>query len=224
MSQELWTRVDEYLSSLVIEHDDVLEAALRSSADAGLPQIQVTPLQGKFLHLLARALKAQRVLEIGTLGGYSSIWLARAIAPGGHLTTLELNPRHVEVARANIARAGLTSIVDVVPGPALETLARLAASHAGPFDLIFIDADKPSIAEYLDGAEKLSRVGTVIIVDNVVREGAVVDPANPDPAVLGVRRFLAQLAADPKVSGTVIQTVGEKKHDGFALIVVNRPG
>jgi predicted O-methyltransferase YrrM len=224
MTQELWTQVDEYLSSLVIGPDEALEATVRSSTAAGLPSIQVTPLQGKFLHLLARAVKAQRVLEIGTLGGYSSIWLARAIAPGGRLTTLELNPRHVEVARANIARAGLSSVIEVVPGPALETLARMVSSHAAPFDLVFIDADKPSTAEYLRWAEKLSRIGTVIVVDNVVREGAIVDPSSPDPSVVGIRRFLGELATDTSVSGTVIQTVSEKKHDGFALIVVDRPG
>lgn len=224
MSKELWTQVDAYLEAMVVGHDEVLEAALRSSEAAGLPPIQVTPLQGKFLHLLARAVHAQRVLEIGTLGGYSSIWLGRAVAPNGRVTSLELNPRHVEVAQANLARAGLSSVVEVVPGRALDSLARLAESHAGPFDLVFIDADKGAIAEYVDWAEKLARPGTVIVVDNVVREGGILDASSGDPNVLGVRRFLAKVGNDPRVSTTVVQTVSEKKHDGFALLLVERAG
>lgn len=222
MTERLWTQVDSYLEQHLAQPDAALDAALRASEEAQLPSIQVTPLQGKFLHLLARAVRAKNVLEIGTLGGYSSIWLGRAVAPEGHVTTLELDPRHIEVARKNLSRAGLDSVVEVVPGPALESLARLSAEHAGPFDLVFIDADKPPTADYLRWAKKLSHPGTVIVVDNVVREGAVADPKDPDPRVQGIRRFVKELSEDTDLSATVLQTVSEKKHDGFALIVVDR--
>lgn len=223
MTDPLWTQVDQYLAERLVGRDEALEAALRDSLAAGLPSIQVTPLQGKFLFLLARAVRAQRVLEVGTLGGYSAIWLGRAIAPSGRLTTLELDPRHVAVARANLMRAGLASIVEVVEGPALESLARLSASGQGPFDLIFIDADKQTTLEYVQRAEALSRPGTVIVVDNVVREGGILDTSSLDPKVQGIQRFLTALSTDPRVSATVLQTVSEKKHDGFALLVVDRP-
>lgn len=222
MTERLWTQVDSYLEEHLAQPDAALDAALRASEEAQLPSIQVTPLQGKFLHLLARAIRAKNVLEIGTLGGYSSIWLGRAVAPKGHVTTLELDPRHIEVARKNLSRAGLDSVVEVVPGPALESLARLSAEQAGPFDLVFIDADKPPTADYLRWAKKLSHPGTVIVVDNVVREGAVADPKDPDPRVQGIRRFVKELSEDTDLSATVLQTVSEKKHDGFALIVVDR--
>lgn len=222
MTERLWTQVDSYLEEHLAQPDAALDAALRASEEAQLPSIQVTPLQGKFLHLLARAVRAKNVLEIGTLGGYSSIWLGRAVAPKGHVTTLELDPRHIEVARKNLSRAGLDSVVEVVPGPALESLARLSAEQAGPFDLVFIDADKPPTADYLRWAKKLSHPGTVIVVDNVVREGAVADPKDPDPRVQGIRRFVKELSEDTDLSATVLQTVSEKKHDGFALIVVDR--
>lgn len=223
MTQQLWADVDHYVESLLVPSDATLEETLRSSHAAGLPSIQVTPPQGKFLHLLARAIGAQRVLEIGTLGGYSTIWLARALPPEGRLVTLELSPRHAEVARANIERAGLSSVVTIMVGPAMESLDRLARSGDRPFDLIFVDADKPNITEYVHGAERLSRPGSVIVVDNVVREGGLLDATSPDPAVQGVRRFVVDLARDPFATGTVLQTVSEKKHDGFALLVVDRP-
>jgi predicted O-methyltransferase YrrM len=208
-----WTDVDEYVAGLLVPADPALSAALTASEAAGLPAIQVSAAQGQFLFLLARALRAQRILEIGTLGGYSTIWLARA---GGRVVTLELSPEHAAVARANVERAGCTARVEIRVGPALETLPTLQ----GPFDLIFIDADKETYPEYLTASLTLSRPGTVIIADNVVREGAIVDPESEDSRVLGVRRFLEQLAAELRVSATVIQTVGSKGYDGFAMAVV----
>lgn len=218
MSQEQWRAVDEYVSDLLLAPDEALEAALESSRAAGLPPIHVSPLQGKFLHLLARG--AGSILEIGTLGGYSTIWLARALAEGGSLITLEVDPVHAEVARRNLERAGVADVVEVCVGPALATLPRLAAAGAGPFDFVFVDADKPSNADYFSWAVRLSRVGTVIVVDNVVRDGAVVDAKSSDPKVQGVRRFNEVLAAESRVSATEIQTVGSKGYDGFALAVV----
>lgn len=229
MTQQLWTAVDGYINETFAISDPVLEAALAESANAGLPAINVAPNQGKLLHLLARAIFLQRpqsagaILEIGTLGGYSTIWLARALQPGGRLITLEVNPKHAEVAQNNIARAGLSDRVEVRLGPALETLSQLAAEGRGPFDLIFIDADKPSYAEYFTWSLKLSRVGTVIVADNVVREGAVADPGTTDPMVQGIQQFNQRVAAEPRVSATAVQTVGSKKHDGFALMVVEKP-
>jgi predicted O-methyltransferase YrrM len=229
MTQELWTAVDSYINDTFAHSDAVLEAALVESAKAGLPAINVAPNQGKLLHLLARAILLQRpesrgaILEIGTLGGYSTIWLARALPPGGRVVTLEVNPKHAEVARANIARAGLGDQVELRLGPARDTLAQLLTERHGPFDLIFIDADKPSYTDYFILALKLSRVGTVIVADNVVREGAVADPNTTDPLAQGIRRFHEHVAAEPRVSATAVQTVGSKKHDGFALIVVERP-
>ena len=220
MSQEQWTAVDRYLTDLLVPPDPALEAALQASAAAGLPPINVSPNQGKLLHLLARLQGARSVLEIGTLGGYSTIWLARALPAGGRLVTLESDARHAEVARANIARAGLSDVVELRLGPALETLPRLTAEGRGPFDLIFIDADKPSYPDYLAWALRLSRRGSLIVADNVVRNGAVLDPASDDPRVQGARRFNEALAAEPRVSATAIQTVGSKGYDGFAIALV----
>jgi predicted O-methyltransferase YrrM len=220
MAQDQWTAVDRYLTDLFVPPDPALEAALQASAAAGLPAINVSPNQGKLLQLLARAQGARAILEIGTLGGYSTIWLARALPEGGRLITLESDPKHAVVARANLARAGLAGVVELRLGPALETLPRLAAEGRGPFDLIFIDADKPGYPDYLAWALKLSRRGSLIIADNVVRGGAVADAASDDPRVQGVRRFSELLAAEPRVSATAIQTVGSKGYDGFAFALV----
>jgi predicted O-methyltransferase YrrM len=217
---DLWTAVDRYITGLLAPHDPALESALEASAAAGLPEIQVSPNQGKFLNLLARLQSARAILELGTLGGYSTIWLARALPKDGRLVTLEADPKHAEVARANIARAGLAGIVELRLGPALETLPKLAAEGRGPFDLIFIDADKPNIPEYFAWALKLSRRGSLILVDNVVRDGAVIDATSADPSIQGVRRFNELLAAEPRVSATAIQTVGSKGYDGFAIALV----
>jgi predicted O-methyltransferase YrrM len=215
--ESTWMSVDEYLSGVVLPPDPALDEALRASEAGGLPAIQVSPLQGKLLHLLALTVGARAILEIGTLGGYSTIWMARALAPGGRLTTLEIDPKHAEVARANIARAGLERLVDVRVGPALETLPRLEREKAGPFDLVFIDADKPSGPDYFAWALKLSRPGSLVIVDNVVREGAVADLANMEANVVGSRRVLEAMAAEPRVSATVLQLVGVKGYDGMAI-------
>jgi len=220
MAQEQWTAVDRYLTDLFVPPEQALEAALQASAAAGLPPINVSPNQGKLLQLLARVQGARSILEVGTLGGYSTIWLARALPAGGRLVTLEVDPRHAEIARTNLARAGLTDIVELRLGPALETLPRLAVEGRGPFDLIFIDADKPSNPEYFAWALKLSRRGSLIIVDNVVRNGAVIDATTSDPGIQGVRRLNEMLAAEPRVSATAIQTVGSKGYDGFALALV----
>jgi predicted O-methyltransferase YrrM len=219
--QDRWTAVDGYIGTNLVPADPVLEAALEASTDAGLPPIGVSPAQGMMLHVLARAQGARRILEIGTLGGYSAIWLARALPPGGRLITLEADPRHANVARANLARAGLTDVAEVRVGPAQDTLPRLHAGGDGPFDLIFIDADKPGYPDYLSWSLRLSRPGTMIVADNVVRGGAVAEPASPDPNVQGVRRYIEMMAAEPQISATVIQTVGSKGYDGFALAVVS---
>ncbi|HUN62026.1 MAG TPA: O-methyltransferase [Candidatus Sulfotelmatobacter sp.] len=220
MTKKLWTAVDQYINEMLIPNDPVLDAALRAAADAGLPQIQVSPPQGKLLHVLVRSLGARRILEIGTLGGYSSIWMARALPPGGHLLTLEAEARHAEVARANFERAGLTHCIEVRLGPALDTLPRVAVEGRGPFDLLFIDANKSAITEYFDWALRLSRPGSLILVDNVIRDGEVIDAESDDPDVQGVRRFNVRLAQETRVSATEIQTVGSKGYDGFAMAVV----
>jgi predicted O-methyltransferase YrrM len=220
MSQEQWTAVDRYIADTLLSPDAALEAALKSSADAGLPSINVTPNQGKLLQLLAQAQGARNILEVGTLGGYSTIWLARALPPDGRLITLEFEPKYVEIARANIARAGLADVVELRVGAALETLPQLAAERRGPFDFIFIDADKNNYPGYFTWALKLSRRGTVIVADNVVRKGAVIDAASKDPLVQGVRSFHELVAAEPRVSATAIQTVGSKGYDGFTLMIV----
>jgi len=211
--------VDDYVQGLFEPHDEALDAALRASDAAGLPAIQVTASQGHFLHILARLTGARRILEIGTLGGYSTIWLARALAPGGRLTTLEYEPKHAEVARANLARAGLADVVDVRVGAALDTLPSLE----GPFDFTFIDADKVNTPEYFAWAVKLSRPGSVIVVDNVVREGALADAASGDTAVRAMRRFLDEASREPRVSMTVMQTMSGKGYDGFAIALCLSP-
>ena len=217
MSQEQWTAVDRYLAELLLPPDEALDAALRAGAEAGLPQINVSPVQGKLLMLLAQMCGARRILEIGTLGGYSTIWLARALPPDGKLITLELDPKHAEIARGNIARAGLAERVELRFGAALESLNDLAAEQAGPFDLIFIDADKANMAAYFDFALKLSRKGSLIIADNVVRKGAVLDAASNDVSVQGARRFLERLSKEARVTATALQTVGCKGYYGFAI-------
>jgi predicted O-methyltransferase YrrM len=220
MSEEQWAAVDRYITDLLVPSDAALDEALRASAEAGLPSINVSPNQGKFLQLLAMLRPARTILEIGTLGGYSTIWLARALPAGGRLVTLEAEPKHLEVARANLARAGLAGVVELRLGPALETLPQLEAEDRGPFDLIFIDADKPATPDYFRWAVRLSHPGSLIIVDNVVRTGAVVDAESDDPDVQGVRRFYELLAAEPRVSASAIQTVGSKGYDGFAIALV----
>jgi predicted O-methyltransferase YrrM len=220
MSQDQWLAVDRYISDRIVPSDAALDFALAQSAAAGLPAINITPNQGKFLHLLARVRGARLILEIGTLGGYSAIWLARALPEGGRLITLESEPKCAEVARANLERAGLSLVVDLRLGLALETLPTLAAEGLGPFDLVFIDADKVNTAEYFAWALRLTRLGSLIVVDNVVRKGAIIDANSDDPDVQGVRRFYDMLANEPRCSATAIQTVGSKGYDGFALALV----
>jgi predicted O-methyltransferase YrrM len=219
-NQDQWDAVDNYITSQLVPSDHALEAALTASRAAGLPNIQVAPNQGKLLALYVQALGARKVLEIGTLGGYSSIWLARALPPGGTLLTLELEPKHAAVARENLARAGVGERVEVLVGSALDTLPQLLAAQRGPFDFIFIDADKASLPEYFGHALALSRVGSVIVIDNVVRKGAVVDAHSSDVNVRGVRRLNERIAAEPRVSATAVQTVGSKGYDGFAFVLV----
>ncbi|HWY90745.1 MAG TPA: O-methyltransferase [Solirubrobacteraceae bacterium] len=226
--QERWTAVDRYIADLLVGEDPALEAALRDSDAAGLPPIAVTPNQGKLLELLARIQGARTILELGTLGGYSTIWLARALPPGGRLITLEYEPRFAEVACANIARAGVADVVELRVGAALEILPQLHAEGLGPFDLIFIDADKQNYPGYFEWSLKLSRPGTLIVGDNVVRDGAILDPdayhpEHGDEVIRGVRRFYELVSDEPRVSAsaTAIQTVGAKGHDGFALMIVD---
>jgi predicted O-methyltransferase YrrM len=220
MSQAQWTAVDRYITGLLFPPDPALDGALAASVAAGLPLINVPASQGKLLMLLAKSHGARNILEIGTLGAYSTIWLARALPAGGRIITLEADPKHVKIATANIAAAGLGDVIELRPGPAQETLPQIAAEGKGPFDFIFIDADKQSTADYFTWALRLSRVGSVIIVDNVVRDGGVIDPASTDPRVHGVRRFNDMLAAERRVSATIIQTVGAKGYDGFAMALV----
>ncbi|PRH45860.1 O-methyltransferase [Burkholderia multivorans] len=220
MDQDQWNRVDAYFSATLVPSDDVLDAALAASEAAGLPAINVAPNQGKLLQLLATIRGARRILEVGTLGGYSTIWLARALPPGGRLVTLELNPAHAAVATQNIARAGFADVASVVVGSAKDSLARLIADGEAPFDFIFIDADKDNNRAYLDAALKLSRPGTVIVVDNVVRRGRAADPDNRDPDVVGVREGFARIVAEPKLTTTAVQTVGQKGWDGFSISIV----
>jgi predicted O-methyltransferase YrrM len=216
MRQETWDAVDSYINELFVSPDEDLDSALEASAAAGLPPIQVSPNQGKLLYLIAKAQRATRILEIGTLGGYSTIWLARAVAPSGRVITLEIDERYAEVARANLARAGLADVAEVRVGRALEELPLLE----GPFDLIFIDADKSGYPDYLVKSLDLSRPGTLIVADNVVRDGSILDASSDDPNVRGVRRFNELLAAEPRVSATAIQMVGTKGYDGFAVALV----
>lgn len=220
MSENNWREVDDFIADLFVHPDPALDAALAASNEAGLPAIEVAPNHGKLLMLLAKMVGAQRILEVGTLGGYSTIWLARALPEGGKLITLEAEKKHAEVARKNIANAGLGEKVDVRVGPALDTLAKLEEKGAGPFDFVFLDADKRNNPAYFDWALKLSRKGTAIVADNVVRWGAVTDDSSSDPSVRGVRNFMEVIARDKRVSATAVQTVGAKGHDGFALAVV----
>jgi len=221
MSQEQWSAVDEYFARVLVPSDPALDATLKTSAESGLRAINVAPNQGKFLHLLAKIKGARRILEIGTLGGYSTIWLARALPADGTLISLEVNPGHAEIARKNIETAGLSSVVTVMVGAAVRSLERLIEDKVEPFDLVFIDADKESNPDYLKLSVKLSRPGTVIVGDNVVRNGRVADEKNNDPDVLGVRSFLELLAADSRLTTTAVQTVGSKGWDGFSISVVS---
>lgn len=218
MDNPQWTAVERYFGGHLVDEDAVLQAVQAATESAGLPPIGVAPNLGKLLMMLAAMIGARRILEIGTLGGYSTVWMARALPQDGKLISLEIEPRNARVARANIAAAGLAPIVDIRLGPALDTLPGLVDD--GPFDLIFIDADKSNNAAYLEWALKLSRVGTAIVIDNVVRHGAVADAASRDSSVLGARRVTERIAAEPRLTATALQTVGEKGYDGFILALV----
>lgn len=220
MTQDQWTAVDRYFDGLFAPPDDALDAALQATRDAGMPLINVAANQGKLLQLLTRLVGARRVLEIGTLGGYSAIWMARALPPDGRLISLEVNPAHAEVARANIERAGLSDRVEVRLGSAHDSLPQLAGQGLGPFDLVFIDADKPSTPDYLTWALRLTKPGSLIVIDNVVRDGAVADAASANADVRGIQQALAMLAREPRVSATAFQTVGVKGYDGMAIALV----
>ena len=216
-SEQLWTAVDEYLAGRLIPADATLTAAREANAEAKLPAIDVSPTQGKLLYLLAKIQGARRILEVGTLGGYSTIWLARALAEGGKLVTLEIEKRHAEVALENIKRAGVSGRVELRLAPAAESLAALVKEGAEPFDFIFIDADKPNNPVYLEWALRMSRPGTIVVVDNVIREGAIVDAESKDASVLGTRRLFDLIAANPRLDATALQTVGSKGYDGFVV-------
>jgi len=220
MSHELWTEVERYITDQLVHPEEALDFALRSSAAGGLPEINVSPTQGKLLQLLVRIQGSRRILEIGTLGGYSAIWMARALPPSGRLITLEVNAKHAEVARTNIERAGLSRVIDIRLGRALDTLPQIEAGGAAPFDLIFIDADKPSNPDYFQWAMRLSRRGSLIIVDNVVRNGGVIDATSGDANIQGVRRLNELIASETRVTTTAIQTVGSKGYDGFSISLV----
>lgn len=221
MTNEQWAAVDQYFGGLFVPEDAALEAALKATGEAGMPAINVSPTQGKLLHLLAKAHGVKSILEIGTLGGYSTIWMGRALPADGRLITLEIDPKHADIARANIERAGLGDRVEIRLGAAITTLPQLFESGAGPFDLVFIDADKVSTPAYLEWAMKLTRPGSLIIIDNVVRNGAVADPGNSDPNVNGIQQAMAAMAADERITATAIQTVGSKGYDGLAIALVN---
>jgi predicted O-methyltransferase YrrM len=220
VSQRLWSKVDDYIVDRLLPNDPVLAATLEANAAAGLPQIDVSPPQGKFLHLVARMVGAKRILEIGTLGGYSTIWLARALKAYGRVISLEADAHHAKIAKENIERAGLADRVDIRIGRAIDTLPIIETEGAGPFDLIFIDADKTSNADYLKWSLKLARIGAVIICDNVIRDGAVADDAGRDASVRGARAAFDFIAAEPRLSATALQTVGVKGWDGFAIAIV----
>ena len=220
MTQETWTSVDNYINGLFVPSDDALDAALKASSEAGLPNIQVAPNQGKLISILAQSIGARKILEVGTLGGYSTIWLARALPADGKLISLEIDPKHAEVARANVARAGLADKVDIRLGKAIDNLPKIVAEGLGPFDLVFIDADKPSNTEYFEWALKMTHKGSLIITDNVIRNGGVADPNSTDDSVRGVRRFNARIAPEKRVTTTEIQTVGSKGYDGLAISLV----
>jgi len=215
--EAIWSAVDDFINGALVPLDDALTAALRDSDAACLPPISVTPAQGRLLHILAQTLGAKSILEVGTLGGYSTIWMARALPPGGRLLTLEINPATAKVARANLARAGLDGIVEVRVGPALDSLRELVARKPPPFDLVFIDADKVNNPDYFRAALELTRSGSLIIVDNVVRDGEILDEHTQDAAVRGTRALYAVMGAEPRVTATAIQTVGSKGYDGFAI-------
>ncbi|HWA53888.1 MAG TPA: O-methyltransferase [Solirubrobacterales bacterium] len=217
MTQETWSAVDEYVTELLSPHDEALDEALRAAGEAGLPSIQVSPPQGKLLHLLAKTVGARTILEFGTLGGYSTIWLGRALPGDGRLISLEANPEYAEVAAGTIERAGLAAVVEVRVGPALEQLPQLASEGAGPFDLVFIDADKVNTPGYFAWSLDHARPGALIIADNVIRDGRLVDLGDEDPAISAQRRFHEQLAAEPRVEATTVQTVGGKGYDGFSI-------
>lgn len=221
MNEQIWNAVDSYVVDALIPSDPIFDAILKASAAAGLPAINVSPAQGKLLYLIAKLHGAKRILEIGTLGGYSAVWLARALPADGKLLTIEIDPKNAGIARINFATAGVDKLVDLRIGTALDILPAIAKEASEPFDLVFIDADKQSTPEYVEWALKMTRPGSVIIVDNVVRGGAVTDAASTDPSVLGVRRFFAQLANDPRLDATAIQTVGSKGYDGFAIALVS---
>ena len=219
-SQALWTAVDTYLADTLLPADPGLDTTLAANQAAGLPSIDIAPNQGMFLHLLARLARARRILEIGTLGGYSTTWLARALPTDGKLITLEFESKHAAVAQSNIARAGLANIVEIRIGPALDSLAQILTENPEPFDLIFIDADKPNNPNYLDFALKLSRPGTLILCDNVIREGAIIDADSTDLSVQGTRTLFEHIGANPRLAATALQTVGSKGYDGIAMAIV----
>jgi len=221
MKQEIFEEVDQYISGLFGPEDEMLKSTIQSLDEAGMPQISISPNQGKFLHILARLCNAKKILEMGTLGGYSTIWMARALPEDGLITTLEIDPKHAAVAKKNIAKAGLESKVNILVGKAMDLLQELKTKGAGPFDMIFIDADKPPYAEYFQWALKLSRPGTLIIADNVIREGKVLDKNSKDEMVTGVQRFNKLLGVNKEVTATIMQTVGLKEWDGMALAIVN---
>ena len=221
MDKEIFDSVDQYILKLVGGEDEALRAADRSIAEADMPPISVSANQGKFLHVLARTCRAKKILEIGTLAGYSTIWMARALPQDGKLISLEFDPNHARVAKNNIERAGLSKVVDIRIGKAIDLLPQLLANNEGPFDMIFIDADKPPYTEYFQWSLKLAHPGTLIVADNVIREGNVLDPNSTDEMVQGVRRFNDYLSQTKSVTATIIQTVGAKVHDGMALAIVN---
>jgi predicted O-methyltransferase YrrM len=220
MTKDVWEAVDKYFDEMLIPHDFTLDDALAAAAAANLPAIQVSSVQGKMLHLLARIMGARNILEIGTLGGYSTIWMARALPDGGRIITLEADPKHADVARKNFARAGVESKIELRLGKALETLPKVATDGLGPFDMFFIDANKSNMPEYFEWSLKLARRGSVIIADNVVRDGAVLDAKSKDADIQGIRRFLEMVGKEKRVSGTALQTVSTKNYDGFALVLV----
>jgi predicted O-methyltransferase YrrM len=220
MTKDVWEAVDKYFDEMLIPHDSALEDALAAASAENLPAIQVSSVQGKLLHLLARIMGARNILEIGTLGGYSTIWMARALPEGGRIITLEADPKHAEVAQKNFARAGVENKVELRLGKALDTLPKVAADGRDPFDMFFIDANKSNMPEYFEWSLKLARKGSVIIADNVVREGAVLDARSKDADIQGIRRFLEMVGKEKRVSGTALQTVSTKNYDGFALVLV----
>ena len=220
MPEEIWNKVDDYLDKMIVDQDHALLAALKDSEEADLPPINVSPPQGKMLHILARSLSAKRILEMGTLGAYSTIWLARALPDDGEMLSLEVNQKHAEVSRRNLERANLSKKVKIILGPALDSLSTLYKNGSKPFDFIFIDADKQNYPGYFDWAIKLSHSGSMIVVDNVVRKGSIIETGNTDPNVKGVKEMLSSIRSYKNIIATAIQTVGVKGHDGFALIYV----